>query len=138
MLQTTRRAAHGLSVALVCFFLSTSPVALANDLDASRYLEGARRFADCVIQNGQDTYGKEQTPLFVDGLNTHTHGPVKWISLKGDWQTATGTGEWILSNFAAQQTLLRILDGIVLTANDARIRALETTRGKVFDNRRIA
>jgi hypothetical protein len=56
----------------------------------SKYLEAVREFADNVLKYGRDTYGPKHTPLFVDGLNIHTHEPLKWISQKHD--------RWILSN----------------------------------------
>jgi pectate lyase len=79
-----------------------------------------------VLKYGRDTYGPKHTPLFVDGLNIHTHEPVKWISPKGDYSTATDTEEWILSNFASQQTLLRTLDGLSNVTDDAKYRQAAT------------
>jgi len=90
--------------------------------DPNRYLNAVRTFADNVLKYGRDTYGPKHTPLFVDGLNIHTHEPVKWISPKGNWQTATETEEWILSNFASQQTLLRTLDGLSEVTGDPKYR----------------
>jgi pectate lyase len=90
--------------------------------DNSRYLNAVREFADNVLKYGRDTYGPKHTPLFVDGLNIHTHEPVKWISPKGDVFTATETEEWILSNFASQQTLLRTLDGLSTLTGDPKYR----------------
>ncbi|UCE46324.1 MAG: hypothetical protein JSW47_11955 [Phycisphaerales bacterium] len=49
----------------------------------SKYLDAVRTFADNVLKYGRDTYGPKHTPLFVDGLNIHTHEPVKWISPNG-------------------------------------------------------
>jgi len=43
----------------------------------SKYLNAVREFADNVLKYGRDTYGPKHTPLFVDGLNIHTHEPVK-------------------------------------------------------------
>ncbi|MFH1883856.1 MAG: pectate lyase, partial [Planctomycetota bacterium] len=70
----------------------------------SKYLDAVRKFADMVLKHGRDTYGPKHTPLFVDGLNIHTHEPVKWIAPNGD--------KWILSNLASQQNLFRTLDGL--------------------------
>ena len=47
---------------------------------SSKYLNAVRTFADNVVKYGRDTYGPKHTPLFVDGLNIHTHEPAKWIS----------------------------------------------------------
>jgi len=69
--------------------------------EQSKYLNAVREFADNVLKYGRDTYGPKHTPLFVDGLNIHTHEPVKWISPDGT--------KWILSNLASQQTLMRTL-----------------------------
>jgi pectate lyase len=89
---------------------------------SSKYLDAVRTFADNVLKYGRDTYGPKHTPLFVDGLNIHTHEPVKWISPKGDYSTATDTEEWILSNFASQQTLMRTLDGLSRITGDPKYR----------------
>lgn len=70
---------------------------------SSKYLDAVREFADNVLKYGRDTYGPKHTPLFADGLNIHTHEPVRWLDPDGT--------KWILSNFASQQTLLRTLDG---------------------------
>jgi len=86
----------------------------------SKYLEAVREFADNVLKYGRDTYGPKHTPLFVDGVNIHTHEPVKWISPKGDLSKTTETEEWILSNFASQQTLLRTLDGLSILTGDPK------------------
>jgi len=93
-----------------------------SQVDESKYLNAVREFADNVLQYGRDTYGPKHTPLFVDGLNIHTHEPVKWISPKGDPSTATETKKWILSNFASQQTLLRTLDGLSSITGDPKYR----------------
>ena len=102
------------------------PVCLATETsdpnDSSKYLSAVREFADNVLKHGRDTYGPKHTPLFVDGLNIHTHEPVKWISPKGDYSTATDTEEWILCNFASQQTLMRTLDGLSQITGDSTYR----------------
>ena len=115
--------ANSLRLAAVadCNVAETKPVVCAED-DASRYLDAVREFADNVLKYGRDTYGPKHTPLFVDGLNVYTHEPVKWISPVGDPLTATETEEWILSNFASQQTLLRTLDGLSGITRDPKYR----------------
>ena len=102
-----------------CNFAEARPVVCAED-DASRYLDAVREFADNVLKYGRDTYGPKHTPLFVDGLNIHTHEPVKWISPVGDPLAATETEEWILSNFASQQNLFRTLDGLTRITGDPK------------------
>jgi len=51
--------------------------------DSSKYLYAVRELADNVLKYRRDTYGPKHTPLFVDGLNIHTHKPVKWIDPGG-------------------------------------------------------
>jgi len=80
--------------------------------DDSPYLKAVREFADNVLKYGRDTYGPKHTPLFVDGLNIHTHEPVKWIAPNGD--------RWILSNLASQQNLFRTLDGLSTVTGDPK------------------
>ena len=104
--------------------------------NSTKYLDAVRKFADNVLKYGRDTYGPKHTPLFVDGVNVHTHEPVKWISPKGgDPLTTTETEEWILSNFASQQTLLRTLDGLSAVTGDPKYRnAAEQAVRYAFDN----
>lgn len=94
----------------------------------TKYLKAVREFADNVLKYGRDTYGPKRTPLFVDGLNIHTHEPVKW-RYKGQ--------VWILSNLASQQNLLRVLDGLTKTTGDPKYRqaAVEAIR-YAYDNLR--
>jgi pectate lyase len=108
-------------VLIVLSFILSADVPAA---ESSKYLDAVRTFADNVLKYGRDTYGPKHTPLFVDGLNIHTREPVKWISPKGDVLTATATEteEWILSNFASQQTLLRTLDGLSNITGDPKYR----------------
>jgi len=80
--------------------------------EASKYLNAVREFADNVLKYGRDTYGPKHTPLFVDGLNIHTHEPVEWIAPNGD--------RWILSNLASQQNLFRTLDGLTAITGDPK------------------
>jgi pectate lyase len=81
----------------------------AENVDSRPYLAAVGRFADTVVDKGRDVYGTQKTPLFVDGLEVETLEPAKW-------QRAGET--WVLSNFASQQPLVRLLDG--LTAIDGR------------------
>jgi len=80
--------------------------------EKSKYLDAVRTFANNVLKYGKDTYGPKHTPLFVDGLNIHTHEPVKWIAPNGD--------RWILSNLASQQNLFRTLDGLTKITGDPK------------------
>lgn len=85
------------------------------------YLKAVQDFADTVIDKGRDTYGQKHTPLFVDGLHAESLKPVIW---KKDGQS------WVLSNFASQQPLIRLLDGLSTLTNDPKYRraAKEATR----------
>ena len=106
------------------------PVTAANvsPANATPYLAAVRQFANQVLAQGRDVYGKP-TPLFVDGLNVDTREPVKWKWADGQ--------EWVLCNFANQQGLLRTLDGLSGLTGDARYKdaALEATR-YAFDHLR--
>ena len=95
--------------------------------ESSKYLDAVREFADNVLKYGRDTYGSKHTPLFVDGLNIHTHEPVKWIAPSGE--------KWVLSNLASQQNLFRTLDGLTRITGDPKYRqaAVEAIE-YAFDN----
>jgi len=97
--------------------------------DPNRYLNAVRTFADNMLKYGRDTYGPKHTPLFVDGLNIHTHEPVRWIAPNGD--------RWILCNFACQQNLMRTLDGLTKITGDPNYKkaAMDAIR-YAFDNLR--
>ena len=87
-----------------------------NPGDAAKpYLTAVRAFGDNVLAFGTDHYGPVPTPLFVDGIDVDTHEPVKWKSRNGH--------EWVLSNFASQQNLLRTLDGLTQLTGEPRYRA---------------
>ena len=77
-----------------------------------------RTFADNVIAWGTDRCGPKPTPLFVDGINVDTHEPVKWKSRNGH--------EWVISNFASPQNLLRTLDGLTALTGETRYRQAAT------------
>ncbi|MHC4538151.1 MAG: ankyrin repeat domain-containing protein [Planctomycetota bacterium] len=127
-----RHVSGALVVCVVWIILTTClvhPSTAAEPSDPNRYLNAVREFADNVLKYGRDTYGPKHTPLFVDGLNIHTHEPVKWIAPNGD--------EWILSNLASQQTLFRTLDGLTTITGDPKYRqtAMDAIR-YAFDNLR--
>ncbi|MCB1121300.1 MAG: hypothetical protein KJT03_07110 [Verrucomicrobiae bacterium] len=88
--------------------------------DAEPFVLSAIAFADSVIEHGRDQYGPEHTPLFVDGLHAHSLKPVVW---EKDGQS------WVLSNFASQQALIRLLDGLSSITGESRFQeaALEAT-----------
>jgi pectate lyase len=101
-----------IAAGLLLAILATPALGKSDQADPNRYLNAVREFADNVLKYGRDTYGPKQTPLFVDGLNIHTHEPVKWIAPNGD--------RWILSNLASQQNLFRTLDGLTAITGDAK------------------
>ena len=106
------RPHHILEVVLLVIALAAFSASNSKANENSKYLDAVREFADNVLKYGRDTYGPKHTPLFVDGLNIHTHEPVKWIAPNGD--------RWILSNLASQQNLFRTLDGLTRIASDPK------------------
>jgi len=101
-METKYKTYHILEVVLLFIALAVIPAGNLSADEDSRYLKAVHEFADNVLKYGRDTYGPKHTPLFVDGLNIHTHEPVKWIDPSGE--------RWILSNLASQQSLFRTLD----------------------------
>ena len=78
---------------------------------SQRYFTAVRKFADPALERGRDKYGKQHTPLFVDGLNVDTFEPVRWKK-RGE--------TWVLCNFASQQSLMRTLDGLTAITGESR------------------
>jgi pectate lyase len=103
-----------LGILLISHFSACLTAKAPEPNESSKYLNAVRTFADNVLKYGRDTYGPKHTPLFVDGLNIHTHEPVKWIT--PDRQ------EWVLSNFASQQNLFRTLVGLSNITGNPRYR----------------
>ena len=88
-----------------------SCTALSDDSTSRDYVESVRAFADRVLKDGRDQYGEKETPLFVDGLHVETLEPARW-KRRGE--------TWVLSNFASQQPLLRMLDGLAAVTNEKK------------------
>ena len=82
--------------------------------DANRYLKAVQRFADTVLEHGRDGYGEIHTSLFVDGLDTAFLKPALWKGKGGE--------TWVLSNFANQQALMRLLDGLTAITEEDKYR----------------
>jgi len=141
------------------FFTIVSREAFCDDgkLDSGKYLKAVRKFADSVIKNGRDVYGDKHTPLFVDGLHVETLEPVIWKfnpSLNREWAWAKlregwdghkirrerakfPAQKWILSNFASQQPLMRMLDGLTGLTGDKKYRqAAKEATGYVLEHLR--
>ncbi len=108
------RPHHILEVVLLFIALAGFSESNSKANENSKYLDAVREFADNVLKDGKDVYGPKHTPLFVDGLNIHTHEPVKWIAPSGE--------KWVLSNLASQQNLFRTLDGLTKITDDPKYR----------------
>jgi pectate lyase len=90
------------------------------------YLRAVKTFADNVLEHGRDVHGPKKTPLFVDGLNVDTIKPPVW-KRNGE--------QWILSNLATQQQLLRVLDGLSDATGDPKYReAAQAAVRYAFEN----
>lgn len=83
-----------------------------NQPNSEKYLKAIQRFADTVLEHGQDNYGELHTALFVDGLDTATLEPALWKGKGGE--------TWVLSNFSSQQALMRLLDGLTVVTGDEK------------------
>jgi pectate lyase len=110
----TRNAGIRLVVWSICLAGFFAGDLYADPNESSEYLDAVREFADNVLKYGRDTYGPKHTPLFVDGLNIHTHEPVKWINPDGY--------KCVLWNLASQQSLMRTLDGLSTITGDPKYR----------------
>jgi pectate lyase len=109
-----QRLAAGACILLMPLLGSASAQSQSSgSLDSKPYLQSVQTFADTVLKHGRDTYGDEKTPLFVDGLHVETFEPVRW-KFKGQ--------EWVLSNFANQQQLFRVFDGLTTLTGDTKYR----------------
>ncbi len=81
------------------------------DQRADRRMGAVRSFADNVLHYARDNSRDEPTPLFADGLNVDTREPVRWLH--------EGV-EWIPSNLASQQNLLRVLMALTALTDEPR------------------
>lgn len=73
------------------------------------------RFAANVLREGRDRFGPEPTPLFADRLDLADRSPIVW-AYRG---SAHPAGEWVVSNLALQQNLLRTLVGFSALSGEA-------------------
>ena len=111
---------------LCCVLLmATSSVALA---DSQQRLQAVKTFADTVLDKAGDKYhGATPSPLLASGVNPRTGEQMEWIFPDG--RTA------VLSNFSAQQNLMRVLVGLSnLTGDEKYKQRAEETAKYYFDH----
>lgn len=104
---------------LCCLLLLASTAVQAD----SPRLQAVKTFADTVLDKAGDKYhGNTPTPLLASGVDPRTGEQMEWIFPDG--RTA------VLSNFSAQQNLMRVLAGLSNLTGDEkyRKRAEDTTR----------
>lgn len=82
--------------------------ALAQD---SERLSSVKQFADTVLDKAGDRYG-HNTPLLADGVDPRTGKQMEWIFPDGKAA--------VLSNFSAQQNLMRVLVGLTHLTGEAK------------------
>ncbi|NLW55242.1 MAG: pectate lyase [Firmicutes bacterium] len=96
----------------------------------SPWLKAVREFGDQILAKGRDVYGKEHTPLFIDGLNINTLEPVRWLYRNN---------QWIISNQASQQNLFRTLTALSNLTGDPKYKnAAKEAIDYMFKNYRSA
>lgn len=85
----------------------------ADEHSGEPFVAAVRAFADTVLTHGRERYGSQEMPLFVDGLEVQSLEPARWQN----------SGQvWVLSNFASQQPLFRLLDGLTGLTGETRYR----------------
>lgn len=99
--------------ALVLALGDAAGVVLAEDAADRARFDAVRQFADNVLDKGRDHYGRQPTPLLVDGVNVDTGEGVTWTSQK---QT------WTVCDPANHQQLYRVLVGLSNLTGDPRYR----------------
>lgn len=102
-----------LTTLLVLGAVSMGAPILGADDAMDEHLRVVTEFADNVLAHGRDVHGPKKTPLFVDWINVDTLQPPRW---RRDGE------EWILSNLASQQNLLRTLVGLSTATGDPKYR----------------
>jgi pectate lyase len=81
-------------------------------------LDAVMTFANNLLRDGNDKYSGKDTPLLVNGINVFTKEPVKWIFSNGD--------EAVLSDFACQQNLMRVLVSLSNLTGDEKYKTAAT------------
>jgi pectate lyase len=97
----------------ICF----QTVAQQSDVDAQdkSRMDAVITFADNLLKDGKDVYSGKASPLLVNGINVFTKEPVKWIFSNGE--------EIVLSDFACQQNLLRVLVSLSNLTGDEKYKS---------------
>ena len=90
-----------------------SPLPAVEDGDGRR-LQAVVTFADQVLERGRDRWSGQDTPLFADGLDLRNGQPVVWKHRNR---------EYIISNLASQQNLLRTLVALSRLSGEERYRS---------------
>src|ERR1035437_9249509 len=78
-------------------------------------LDAVIKFTNNLLTEGKDVYSGKSTPLLVNGINVFTKEPVKWIFSNGE--------EAILSDFACQQNLMRVLVSVSNLTGDEKYKS---------------
>lgn len=114
-------ALAGAAMLTICACSDTKPA------PASDYLQPVQTFADNVLEHGRDHYGAEHSPLFADGLrDAQSREPLRW--------TEDGNS-WVISNFASQQNLMRLLVALSELSGDIKYReAAEAAARHMFEH----
>ena len=98
------------SLRLCCVLLMTSSAAFA---DSQQRIQAVKTFADTVLDKASDKYhGATPSPLLASGVDPRTGEQMEWIFPDG--RTA------VLSNFSAQQNLMRVLVGLSNLTGDEK------------------
>jgi pectate lyase len=78
-------------------------------------LDAVIKFANNLLKDGRDVYSGKSTSLLVNGINVFTKEPIKWIFTAGE--------EVILSDFACQQNLMRVLVSLTNLTGDEKYKS---------------
>jgi pectate lyase len=81
-------------------------------------LDAVIKFTNNLLADGKDIYSGKATPLLVNGINVFTREPVKWIFSNG--------AEAVLSDFACQQNLMRVLVSLSNLTGDEKYKSAAT------------
>lgn len=81
--------------------------------DSAARLQVVKQYVDTVLDKAGDHYhGDKPTPLLADGVDPRTGKQLEWVFPDG--RTA------VLSNFSAQQNLMRVMVGLTELTGDSR------------------